>query len=104
MYADTISDAMQYAIDETNRRRKIQQTFNETYGVEPVSIRKDIRDNISMKEDVIEEEKDYTKLTKKDKDKTLKKLEKDMQEAAKNLDFEKAAELRDLIFELKAAD
>lgn len=104
MYADTISDAMQYAIDETNRRRKIQQTFNETYGVEPVSIRKDIRDNISMKEDVVEEEKDYTKLTKKDKDKTLKKLEKDMQEAAKNLDFEKAAELRDLIFELKAAD
>ncbi len=104
MYADTISPAMQYAIDETNRRRKIQLTFNEKYGVEPVSIRKDIRDNISMKEDVIEEEKDYTKLTKKDKDKTLKALEKEMQEAAKNLDFEKAAELRDLIFELKAAD
>jgi len=104
MYADSISPAMQYAIDETNRRRKLQLTFNEKYQVEPVSIRKDIRDNISMKADVVEEEKDYTKLTKKDKEKTLKNLEKEMQEAAKSLDFERAAELRDLIFELKADD
>lgn len=104
MYADSISPAMQYAIDETNRRRKLQLTFNEKYQVEPVSIRKDIRDNISMKADVVEEEKDYTKLTKKDKEKTLKNLDKEMQEAAKSLDFERAAELRDLIFELKADD
>ncbi len=104
MYADSISPAMQYAIDETNRRRKLQLTFNEKYQVEPVSIRKDIRDNISMKADVVEEEKDYTKLTKKDKEKTLKNLDREMQEAAKSLDFERAAELRDLIFELKADD
>ncbi len=104
MYADSISPAMQYAIDETNRRRKLQLTFNEKYQVQPVSIRKDIRDNISMKADVVEEEKDYTKLTKKDKEKTLKNLDREMQEAAKSLDFERAAELRDLIFELKADD
>ncbi len=101
MYADTISPAMQYAIDETNRRRALQQAFNEKYGTEPISVKKDIRDNISMKEDVVEEEKDYTKLTKKDVEKTIKNLQKEMQEAAKNLDFEKAAELRDLIFELR---
>jgi excinuclease ABC subunit B len=57
-----------------------------------------------MKSDVIEEEKDFTAMNKKDKEKTIKQLEKDMQEAAKQLDFEKAAEIRDLIFELKAAD
>jgi len=104
MYADSISQAMQYAIDETNRRRSLQLEFNEKYQVEPVTIRKDIRDNISMKSDVIEEEKDFTAMNKKDKEKTIKQLEKDMQEAAKQLDFEKAAEIRDLIFELKAAD
>jgi excinuclease ABC subunit B len=104
MYADSISQAMQYAIDETNRRRSLQLEFNEKYQVEPVTIRKDIRDNISMKSDVIEEEKDFTAMNKKDKEKTIKQLEKDMQEAAKQLDFEKAAEIRDLIFELKAAE
>lgn len=104
MYADSISPAMQYAIDETNRRRSLQLEFNEKYQVEPVTIRKDIRDNISMKSDVIEEEKDFSTMNKKDKEKTIKQLEKDMQEAAKQLDFEKAAEIRDLIFELKADD
>ncbi len=104
MYADSISPAMQFAIDETNRRRSLQLEFNEKYQVEPVTIRKDIRDNISMKSDVIEEEKDFTAMNKKDKEKTIKQLERDMQEAAKQLDFEKAAEIRDLIFELKAAD
>ncbi|AUD65024.1 excinuclease ABC subunit B [Tenericutes bacterium MZ-XQ] len=104
MYADSISPAMQYAIDETNRRRSLQLEFNEKYQVEPVTIRKDIRDNISMKSDIIEEEKDFSTMNKKDKEKTIKQLEKDMQEAAKQLDFEKAAEIRDLIFELKADD
>jgi excinuclease ABC subunit B len=104
MYADSISPAMQYAIDETNRRRSLQLEFNEKYQVEPVTIRKDIRDNISMKSDVIEEEKDFSTMNKKDKEKTIKQLEKDMQEAAKQLDFEKAAEIRDIIFELKADD
>jgi excinuclease ABC subunit B len=104
MYADKMSDAMKFAISETNRRRSLQATFNIKYDVTPVTIQKDIRDKISIKEDIIAEEKDYTKLTKKDKEKMIKQLETQMKESAKNLDFEKAAELRDLVFELKAED
>ncbi len=102
MYADTVSAAMTFAINETNRRRKLQLTFNETYGVEPVTIQKDIRDKITIKEDLVEEAKDYSKLTKKDRDRIIKDLESQMKEAARNLDFERAAELRDTIFELKS--
>jgi excinuclease ABC subunit B len=102
MYADTVSAAMTFAINETNRRRKLQLTFNETYGVEPVTIQKDIRDKITIKEALVEEAKDYSKLTKKDRDRIIKDLESQMKEAARNLDFERAAELRDTIFELKA--
>jgi excinuclease ABC subunit B len=101
MYADRMSDAMKFAIDETNRRRALQMKFNETYGVTPVSIQKEIRDKISNKQDM-KEEKSYPKMTKKNKDKMIRELENDMRQAAKNLDFEKAAEIRDLIFELKA--
>jgi len=104
MYADKISAAMDYAINETNRRRKLQMDFNEINQVVPVSIQKDIRDKISLKEDILAEEKDYTKLSKKDKEKMLKALENEMKDAAKNLNFEKAAELRDLLFELKSED
>ncbi len=104
MYADSISAAMDYAINETNRRRKIQSDFNEINHVVPITIQKDIRDKISLKEDLIAEDKDYTKLTKKDKDKMIKSLELEMKDAAKSLNFEKAAELRDLIFELKSED
>jgi excinuclease ABC subunit B len=102
MYADTVSAAMTFAINETNRRRKLQLTFNETYGVEPVTIQKDIRDKITIKEALVEEAKDYSKLTKKDRDRIIKDLESQMKEAARNLDFERAAELRDTIFELKS--
>jgi excinuclease ABC subunit B len=101
MYADSISPAMQFAIDETNRRRAIQLEFNQKYNVDPASIIKEIRENISMKEEILKEEKDYTKMNKKEKEKTIKDLRKQMQEAAKNLDFEKAAEYRDIIFELE---
>ncbi|MBN2300070.1 MAG: excinuclease ABC subunit UvrB [Acholeplasmataceae bacterium] len=104
MYADSISSAMEYAINETNRRRNIQTQFNEINHVVPISIQKDIRDKISLKEDLIAEDKDYTKLTKKDKEKMIRSLESEMKDAAKNLNFEKAAELRDLIFELKTED
>ncbi|HBG32461.1 MAG TPA: excinuclease ABC subunit B [Acholeplasmataceae bacterium] len=104
MYADNMSDAMSYAIRETNRRRGLQETFNIKYDVTPVTIQKDIRDKISIKEDIIAEEKDYTKLNKKEREKMIKQIENQMKEAAKNLDFEKAAELRDLVFELKAED
>jgi len=104
MYADNMSDAMSYAIRETNRRRALQETFNIKYNVTPVTIQKDIRDKISIKEDIIAEEKDYTKMNKKEREKMIKQIENQMKEAAKNLDFEKAAELRDLVFELKAED
>lgn len=104
MYADAMSDAMDYAIKETNRRRALQLAFNEQNDVMPVTIQKDIRENISIREELIEEPKDYTKMTKKDREKMLRDLESQMKTAAKNLDFEKAAELRDLIFELKAEE
>ena len=102
MYADTISPAMDYAIKETNRRRALQEAFNQKHNVTPITIQKDIRDKISIKEAVIPEEKTFKKLTKKEKDKTIAKLEKEMLSAAKALDFEKAAELRDILFELKS--
>ena len=102
MYADKMSDAMIYAINETNRRRQLQLNFNLENHVEPVSVQKDIRDKISMREDIIEEPKSTEGLTLKQRDKMIKELESEMREAAKKLDFERAAELRDLIFELKA--
>lgn len=104
MYADAMSDAMDYAIKETNRRRAMQLAFNEQNDVMPVTIQKDIRENISIREELIDEPKDYTKMTKKDREKMIKDFESQMKQAAKNLDFEKAAELRDLIFELKAEE
>lgn len=104
MYADTMSDAMDYAIKETNRRRAMQLSFNEQNDVMPVTIQKDIRENISIREELTDEPKDYTKMTKKDREKMIKDFESQMKQAAKNLDFEKAAELRDLIFELKAEE
>ncbi len=102
MYADSISKAMQYAIDETNRRRGLQLLFNETNQVVPVTVTKEIRDQISMKSDIVEEETTYKKLDHNDRKKIIETFEYEMGEAAKRLDFERAAELRDLIFELKA--
>lgn len=102
MYADQISEAMAYAIKETNRRRMLQETFNQENQVTPITVIKDIRDKISIKEDLLVEEKPFAKMTVKEKDKLIKDLESQMKEAAKNLDFEKAADLRDYIFELKA--
>ncbi|HEY8405389.1 MAG TPA: excinuclease ABC subunit UvrB [Acholeplasma sp.] len=103
MYADVMSDSMKLAIEETNRRRKIQQEFNQKYGVEPVSVVKEIRDNISIKGEIIKEDGSLEKLTKKQIEKEIQRLETLMKQAAKDLDFEKAMELRDLIFELKAS-
>ncbi|MFA6800606.1 MAG: excinuclease ABC subunit UvrB [Acholeplasmataceae bacterium] len=102
MYADGISAAMQFAIDETDRRRALQLKFNEENHVVPVTIQKDIRDQISMKEEIIEEEQTYEKMSKQDIRQMISKLDKEMNEAAKALDFEKAAEIRDLIFELRS--
>ncbi|VEU80642.1 excinuclease ABC subunit UvrB [Haploplasma axanthum] len=104
MYADTISSAMEYAINETNRRRKIQTEYNEKNHTKPITVSKTIKDNISIKEEIIEKytEDKKVKLTKKEKAFMIDDLEKQMRDAAKNLDFEKAAELRDLIFELRS--
>lgn len=101
MYADVVSESMEKAIQETNRRRSIQLAFNDKFGTKPVSIKKDIRDDISMKED-IEELPLKKKYTAKDLDKAIARIERDMKQAAKELNFELATELRDQLFELKA--
>ncbi|MDY0277287.1 MAG: excinuclease ABC subunit UvrB [Acholeplasma sp.] len=105
MYADKISAAMDFAIAETNRRRKLQMDYNTLHNITPVTVIKDIRDNISLKEEVItnyNEKNQEKKLTKKEKEKMINELEVAMKKAAKELDFEKAAELRDLIYELRS--
>lgn len=107
MYADKITDSMQYALDETQRRRDTQMAFNEAHGITPTTINKEIRDSISaeveIKEDAHKEDKKKAKkMTKKEREKVIGQLEKDMKQAAKDLDFETASELRDALFELKA--
>ncbi|HPJ00755.1 MAG TPA: excinuclease ABC subunit UvrB, partial [Enterococcus sp.] len=106
MYADKMTDSMQRAIDETSRRRSIQEAYNIEHGVVPKTIIKEIRDLISISK-VAEEVADYDvnsyeELSKEEKELLLLKLEKEMKAAAKALDFEKAATLRDTILELKA--
>ena len=103
MYADTMTDSMKNAIDETNRRRAIQEAYNEEYGIIPRTIVKEIRPPIHNNDDEISE---MIKLSKKGSRKEIeirvKDLEKQMRQAAKEFDFERAAELRDIILELKA--
>lgn len=100
MYADTISDAMKQAIEETSRRREIQMKYNEKHNIVPKTIIKEIREVISNNQEL--EEKQPEKLSKKEKQNMINKLEEEMKEAAKSLDFERAMELRDIIFELKS--
>ena len=107
MYADRITDSMQKAMDETSRRRAIQEEYNEKHGIIPTTIKKDIRDAIHGKETEEMTMKYMTKkskVSKKSKEELLASLEKEMREAARVLDFERAAELRDIIMELKAKD
>lgn len=106
MYADKITDSMDQAIKETKRRRSIQEEYNREHGITPTTIQKDVRDVIRATT-AAEETEEYTyentkKLTKKEKDKLITSMEKEMKEAAKALDFERAAQLRDAILELKA--
>ena len=98
MYADEISEAMKVAIKETERRRSIQEKYNKDNNIHPKTIVKEIKDVISNN---INTETKKTKLSKKDKNIMLQNIEKEMREAAKNLDFERAMELRDVLFELK---
>jgi len=108
MYADNITDSIKKAIEETKRRRTLQMAYNEEHGITPKTIVKKIPDVIRATQ-VAEEEESYVtkatkgkKLTKVEKEQLLASLEVEMKEAAKALDFERAAELRDTIFELKA--
>lgn len=108
MYANKITDSMKKAIDETKRRRSIQETYNEKHGIVPKTIVKKIPDIIRATQAAEEEESYVTKLlkgkkiSKVDREQLIKNLEAEMKEAAKALDFERAADLRDTIFELKA--
>ena len=101
MYADTISDSMDVAIKETQRRRRIQEEYNKLHGIVPKTIIKEIRDLISNEDEVAKKE-NKTKMSKKDKIDLIEKLTNEMNTAAKNLDFERAMELRDIIFELES--
>ena len=100
MYADYISDAMSKAICETERRRSIQEAYNKEHGIVPKTIVKEIRDVISNKAEVKEEKP--AEMSKQEKAKLMINIENEMKEAAKNLDFERAMELRDILFELKS--
>ena len=100
MYADTMSEAMNEAITETERRRKIQEIYNEEHNIIPKTIIKDIHEVISNEDEEVKDKKPK-KLTKKECEKLIISLEKQMREAARNLDFEKAVELRDTMFELQ---
>ena len=107
-YADKITDSMQKCIDETARRRSIQEEYNLLHNITPQTIIKDIADEIRIIDDVSANVYDeitvdeFRKLSKLEQKKLIEKLEKEMKEAAKNLDFEEAMALRDIIFELKS--
>ncbi|NOJ71302.1 excinuclease ABC subunit UvrB [Paenibacillus alvei] len=109
MYGDKITDSMHKAITETERRRRIQMAFNEEHGITPQTIRKKVRDVIEATK-TAETKEDYNisksveKMSKKDRQSVIQRLEAEMKDAAKNLQFERAAELRDALLELKAMD
>jgi len=109
MYADKITNSMEIAINETKRRREQQEAYNEKHGITPKTINKKIRDVIrathaaeEQEEYQVKEEPKLSKMTKKEREKVIAQMENDMKEAAKALDFERAAELRDLLLELKS--
>ena len=105
MYGDKITDSMRLAIDETMRRRKLQQEYNEAHGITPQTIRKAVRDLISISKSVAETEnklmKDPESMNKKELKKLIQDVEKQMRAAAADLNFEMAAELRDKMIELR---
>ncbi|HLS20647.1 MAG TPA: excinuclease ABC subunit UvrB [Bacillota bacterium] len=110
MYADRITDSMQVAIDETERRRKIQQAYNEKHNITPQTVKKEVRDVIRATyvaeddEQYVDKLSEIAKLPQDKKQAVIEQMEKEMKEAAKVLDFERATELRDIIFELQAEE
>lgn len=105
MYADHVTDSMQQAITETNRRRQIQKEYNEEHGITPQTIKKAVRDLISISKVIAKEElrfeKDPESMKEDEIRKLIEKTEKQMKKAAMDLDFENAAILRDKMVELK---
>ncbi len=105
MYADTVTDSMKTAIDETNRRRAIQDEYNKEHGIKPETVKKAVRDLISISKKIEKEnfefKKDPESMDRKELQKLIDKVEKKMKRAAAELDFETAAELRDKLIELK---
>lgn len=105
MYADTMTDSMRAAIDETERRRRIQQKYNEEHGITPQTIKKAVRDLISISKVIEKEEmrfeKDPESMNREELEKLIEKVQKQMKKAAADLNFEAAAELRDKMVELK---
>ena len=105
MYADNITESMRIAIDETNRRRKIQDEYNKEHGIKPETIKKAVRELISISKKVEKEnfqfKKDPESMDKKEITKLIETVQKKMKKAAGDLDFETAAELRDKMIELK---
>ncbi len=105
MYADTITDSMRAALDETNRRRRIQMKYNEEHGITPQTIKKAVRDLISISKEIAKEEvrfeKDPESMNRKELEKLIADVQRKMQKAAADLNFEAAAELRDKMIELK---
>ena len=109
MYADSVTEAMEKAIRETERRRKIQTDYNTVHGIVPKTIIKSVKDTLAVTTSVSEMEKidqktkdDIRKMTKKEKDALIEKLTSEMNKAAKQLDFEYAAQLRDRLKKLKS--
>lgn len=105
LFADKITDSMQRAMDETERRRNIQIAFNKEHGITPKTIQKDVRGVISTtieSDDTVEKLEKFNKLKKPERETLLEQLDQEMRQAAKDMQFERAAELRDLILELKA--
>jgi len=103
MYADSISESMEEAITETKRRRGIQEEYNKEHNITPKTIKKEIRDLITNNE-TIKEEKKKDKMTVKEKRDLITNIEKEMRKAARELDFERAMELRNIMFELSSED
>ena len=103
MYASLISDAMRTAIDETKRRREIQIKYNKEHNIVPKTIKKKIMDVVTVNDEASEKTKKHTIKDVKETEKIIKGLEEEMQKAAKELDFERAMELRDIIFEMKVS-
>ena len=105
MYADVMTDSMRKAIQETERRRGIQEAYNKEHGITPTTIKKAVRDLITVSKAVAETEaklkKDPESMNRKELTRLITKVEKQMREAAASLNFEQAAELRDKMIELK---